>query len=63
MPRYQVYDWSFFMPCHMEWLFPMPCHMAESRQIPGRISHMSIVISRHMLILSICKFMKVYVVI
>jgi hypothetical protein len=29
---YQVYDWSFSMPCHMEGFFPMPCHMADSRQ-------------------------------
>ena len=29
---YQVYDWSFSMPCHMEGLFPMPRHMAFSRQ-------------------------------
>ena len=32
MLLYQVYDWSFSMPCHMEGLFPMPCHMADSRQ-------------------------------
>ncbi len=32
MHLYQVYDWSFSMPCHMEGLFPMPCHMADSRQ-------------------------------
>ncbi len=32
MPKYQVYDRSFSMPCHMEGLFPMPCHMAVSRQ-------------------------------
>ncbi len=32
MPEYQVYDWSFSMPCHMEGPFPMPCHMADSRQ-------------------------------
>jgi hypothetical protein len=32
MLKYQVYDWSFSMPCHMEGPFPMPCHMADSRQ-------------------------------
>ena len=32
MLLYQVYYWSFSMPCHMEGLFPMPCHMAFSRQ-------------------------------
>ena len=32
MLLYQVYDWSFSMPCHMGGLFPMPCHMADSRQ-------------------------------
>ncbi len=30
--KYQVYDWSFSMPCHMEGPFPMPCHLADSRQ-------------------------------
>ena len=28
MHIYQVYDWSFPMPCHMEGSFSMPCHRA-----------------------------------